>query len=143
MANENPMELAKKILEKVDCGYVNISQELLSAFRLKPKRTTETPPLLVKLGSSSIKKMVFKTLKESNKKLYCDDFGLSIRQQIYFNHHLTTLNQNLLGKARNLKKKCDFEAAYYANGYIWLKKTQHSLPIRISCENDLNFDSKI
>jgi hypothetical protein len=136
-ADENTLQLAETILEKVNCGYTNIKQEILGAYRMKPRRTTDTPALLIKLGSAAVKKMIFKVLKENNVRIYCDEIGLSIKQQIYFNHHLTSVNQKLLGMARQVKKSCNFYSAYYSNGFIWMKRTETAAPLKIEHEDDI------
>ena len=136
-ANEDPTDLATRIILKTGCQFTDLNHQILGAFRLKPKKTTETPPLLVKLASTGIKRAIMTSLKTNNIVIFCDQVGLSIHQQIYFNHHLTPTNQQLLGKVRSIKKQQDFHGAFYANGYIWVKKIEHSTPIRITCENDL------
>jgi hypothetical protein len=139
VANENPAELAARILKAVSTSF-SFETEILSAFRMKAKKPTDTPPLLVKFGSATIKRSIMRTMKGDNnnvRKIFCDEVGLQIKQQIYFNHHLTAKNQILLGKARAMKKKDDYHTAYYSNGLIWVKKTAVSTPIKISSEEDL------
>ena len=135
-ANENTFELASNIIKKTGITVNDPTLFVISANRIKSKRPTEPGPILVKLGSAAIKKRIMEIVKRDRKVINCSDVGLAFDQPIYFNHHLTPTNQRLLGKARMLKKQKGYHAAFYANGYIWFKKLDISIPIKITSDDD-------
>ena len=133
-SNEITQELTLSILNKL-CPNDDIQTCFINAVRMKPRKPTDIPPILCKLNDSKAKYDAIKSINA--KPIYCDQFGLGIHQQIFINHHLTSHNQKLLGKARFMKKNNLLYNCFYANGYVFAKKLENSTPVRISTEDDL------
>ena len=138
--NEKTEDLVIKIIQKLCQAVENMQTNILHVTRLKPKKTTEVSPILVRLMDPRIKIQAMKAINLSP--IYCDDFGLGIHQQIYINHHLTSANQKILGKARHMKKNGKVSSAFYSNGYVYVRKTEHSEATRIISESSLEYFCK-
>ena len=134
--NENTVELATTILHTICPNLLNIGNTTLRAVRIKPKRPSDIPPILVCLPDYTTKICLMKAINE--KPVFCNQIGLGENQQIYMNHHLTGRNQKLLGKARQLRKNKKIERAFYSNGYVYAKKSINSELVKIYNEHDLD-----
>lgn len=57
--------------------------------------------------------------------------------RIYFNDDMTSMKRLLFKKAREIKTKKGYKAAYTLNGNIYIKKREGDTPIKIKSEEDL------
>ena len=138
--NEKTEELAVNIVKFLCPDMELIENRIMNIVRIKPRKPMDISPILVRTLDPRIKISIMKAINKT--KIFCDQFNLGVHKQIFVNNHLTGRNQKLLGRARFLKKAGKIESAYYANGYIYIRKTPNSEPIKILSNHDLEiFDS--
>lgn len=133
-AGENLSNLLQSMftLLNINCG----TEDILTLKRLSSANHSGIPPILVRFGSVSKKENIMSAARQ--RPINCDEIGLGVKQRIYFNHHLTSANQRLLGVARKYRKQHNFKFVWYANGDIFLRKDENSKAYKVTDIRDLN-----
>ena len=107
-----------------------IMETLVSAYYLKTKRAGPRV-LLVAFNSYALKTAVIRTrrLKQI----------LSFKEKnIYINDQLTTVNNDLAVKARQLLKNHSAYSTWVHDGQIFIKWSRNNHPMRVNCAADLS-----
>jgi hypothetical protein len=100
---------------------------------LNSKRKDEKPVHVVRFVSRKTKFMILAAKKrETNKQ-----FKLR-NKYVYINEHLSKSNRALFAAAQERKRALDFKFCWTRGGNIYLRKTENSPIITISCNDDLN-----
>lgn len=108
--------------------------DIVDSFRLGRK---EDGPILVKFRDHSMRKEILRKIKQmkgiTNEK--CHLKGENGR--IYLNEDLPVNKRMLFKKARDIKKREGYAAAFCMNGVVYLRKNDQDPPIKIRNEGDL------
>lgn len=75
---------------------------------------------------------------KKNKNLDAKDLGFEKDGTIYINHDLTTENQRLYKRVREVKRSLNYKYAWVSHGNIYLRKTDNSKPICVTSEQFLD-----
>ena len=97
--------------------------------RISTKNKLNIQPITVQLKSHQTKLDILKAAK--NIVVSCTDIGIEADFRIYIHNQLTSSNQLLLTKARNFRRKHNYEFAWFSRGFIFIRKTKESQVIRV------------
>lgn len=93
-------------------------------------------PIIVTFTKKNIKEKFLSMRKK--KSIYTNEISLcESRHQIFINDFLTKRIKDLFWKTKNLKLEKGYKFLWTRNGTVYLRKTENSEPIKISCEEDL------
>jgi len=114
-----------------------IPNSISTSHRLKTKRKSDFPPIIVRFVSRDIKNKIYNNRKHAKN---ADFSKLSIQgmEKVYVNENLTHLRKNLFWETKQQAKKAGFKFYWtIINGNIFVRKCESTDPILISDENDL------
>lgn len=131
--DENLHDLVERI-----SNYLNIpynATNFLGVSRLASKNQKGVQPVLVRCINVCVKEQFMNAIKD--RPLTCEEIGLGLKQQIYFNHHLTPINQRILGAARKFRKDHHYRFVWFSHGSVFIRKDENSKIIRVNDIQDL------
>lgn len=140
-AGENLTDLVIKIADKLK---VKISQKDFKVTRLVPKEASKKKfsNLLVEFNEFEFKKDLLANRKKTC--LLSGQLGITgDERKIYFFHHLTVHNLNLLNETRKLKESLDIKFVWFQNNQVLVRKAENEKILSIKSKNDLQNFSKI
>jgi regulator of replication initiation timing len=114
---------------KESCNIEVSPTDIVSAYRLKTRRSNAPRPILVTFHSTSLRQKIIKSRRPKQTLVYQ-------HKSIYFNDHLTEMNNELLHKAKTFVKNHDAYAAWVRDGAVFVKWEQDSKPVRIRSYGD-------
>ena len=139
--DETDEELQTKILKLFNAWKVKVVESDISiSHRLFSKNNTTPPPILVKLKDRRLRDKLLKAWKNISDKSQGAVFGNCSRkeQKITITENLSQHYKQLLYKAKLKAGENNYEAVWFFNGKLMIKKNATSKPIRIYSEEDLN-----
>jgi len=135
---ENLADIIIKIGQKIS---VNITSQDIDIVHRPRKNTPTTKPIIAVRFTSYRKKREFyqarfnlKTMKISG---VIESVQHDVEAKIYINENLTQRRQELLAKARKMRKAKKLVRVWTADGKLFVRKTEESRPLRISEDWDL------
>lgn len=140
-AGENLPDLVIKIADKLK---VKISNKDFKVTRLIPKEASKKifSNLLVEFNDFAFKKDLLANRKKTN--LLSGQLGITgDERKIFFFHHLTVHNLNLLNETRKLKESLDIKFVWFQNNQVLVRKAENEKILSIKSKNDLQNFSKI
>lgn len=129
------------LIEKIGkCINVNIPQKEVVSIHRVPHMLSEskTPKnIIVKLSSSILRNNILSAFRLA-KGLKSDQIGIGgTACKIFLNEHLILSRKLLFREARETAKKCHYKHAWVRNANIFVRKTDTSPTLKISCHEDL------
>lgn len=131
--DENLNVLIERISNHLNVPYN--ATNFLGISRLASKNQKGVQPVLVRCINVSVKEQFMNAIKE--RPFTCEEIGLGLKQKIYFNHHLTPINQRILGAARKFRKDNNYRFVWFSYGSVFLRKDENSKIIRVNDIQDL------
>ena len=132
------IRLGEKLQVPVSPEDIEISHKL-STGKNNPKG------IIVKFISHKKKTQFYKKRIELKKVKLSDMFpghssaAFAKSRGIYFNENLTPYRKNIMKKANNMRKDNLLQSAWTLDGKMFVKTSPEGTPIRIYCEDDLNY----
>ncbi|XP_062541487.1 uncharacterized protein LOC134209522 [Armigeres subalbatus] len=131
--DENLCMLVESIARLLDIPFN--AANILGVSRLSSKNQKDIQPVLVRCTTVYVKEQFMNAIK--GRPITCEEIGLGVKQQIFINHHLTSINQRILGATRKFKKDYNYRFVWFANGSVFLRKDENSKIIRVNDVHDL------
>lgn len=131
--DENLHVLIERISNHLDIPF-NASN-FLGVSRMASKNQKGVQPVLVRSVNVRVKEQFMNAVKD--RPFTCEEIGLGLKQQIYFNHHLTPSNQRILGAARKFRKEHNYRFVWFSHGSVFIRKDENSKIIRVHDIHDL------
>lgn len=104
------------------------------------RQTTRTPPILIKLKNTLLKKEILAKKKEYGDLRAKSLFTNAMEgHRIFINNYMTPYNIALLKEAADLKKNYGYAYVWFGGNNVWAKKTidRNSPPIKITSTNTI------
>ena len=134
---ENLADIIIKIGQKISVDIT--SQDIDIVHRLRKK--TQTTKIIIVRFTSYRKKREFYQARFNLKTTKISEIIASVQHEveakIYINENLTQRRQELLAKARKMRKAKKLVRVWTADGKLFVRKTEESRPVRISEDWDL------
>ena len=134
---ENLADIIIKIGQKISVDIT--SQDIDIVHRLR-KKTLTTKPIIVRFTSYRKKREFYQArfnLKTTKISEIIASVQHEVEAKIYINENLTQRRQELLAKARKMRKAKKLVRVWTADGKLFVRKTEESRPVRISEDWDL------
>lgn len=134
---ENLADIIIKIGQKISVDIT--SQDIDIVHRLR-KKTPTTKPIIVRFTSYRKKREFYQArfnLKTTKISEIIESVQHEVEAKIYINENLTQRRQELLAKARKMRKAKKLVRVWTADGKLFVRKTEESRPVRISEDWDL------
>lgn len=134
---ENLADIIIKIGQKISVDIT--SQDIDIVHRLR-KKTPTTKPIIVRFTSYRKKREFYQArfnLKTTKISEIIASVQHEVEAKIYINENLTQRRQELLAKARKMRKAKKLVRVWTADGKLFVRKTEESRPVRISEDWDL------
>ena len=134
---ENLADIIIKIGQKISVDIT--SQDIDIVHRLR-KKTPTTKPIIVRITSYRKKREFYQArfnLETTKISEIIASVQHEVEAKIYINENLTQRRQELLAKARKMRKAKKLVRVWTADGKLFVRKTEESRPVRISEDWDL------
>ena len=134
---ENLADIMIKIGQKISADI--ISQDIDIVYRLRKKAPT-TKPIIVRFTSYRKKREFYQArfnLKTAKISEIIESVQHEVEARIYINENLTRRRQELLAKARKMRKAKNLVRVWTVDGKVFVRKTEEPRPVRISEDWDL------
>ena len=134
---ENLADIIIKIGQKISVDIT--SQDIDIVHRLR-KKTLTAKPIIMRFTSYRKKREFYQArfnLKTTKISEIIESVQHEVEAKIYINENLTQRRQELLAKARKMRKAKKLVRVWTADGKLFVRKTEESRPVRISEDWDL------
>ena len=134
---ENLADIIIKIGQKISVDIT--SQDIDIVHRLR-RKTPTTKPIIVRFTSYRKKREFYQArfnLKTTKISEIIASVQHEVEARIYINENLTQRRQELLAKARKMRKAKKLVRVWTSDGKLFVRKTEESRPVRISEDWDL------
>ena len=134
---ENLADIIIKIGQKISVDIT--SQDIDIVHRLR-KKTPTAKPIIVRFTSYRKKRESYQSrfnLKTTKISEIIESVQHEVEARIYINENLTPRRQELLAKARKMRKAKKLVRVWTVDGKLFVRKTEESRPVRISEDWDL------
>ena len=129
---ENLADIIIKIGQKISVDI--ISQDIDIVHRLR-KTAPTTKPIIVRFTSYRKKREFYQArfnLKTAKISEIIESVQHEVEARIYINENLTRRRQELLAKARKMRKAKNLVRVWTVDGKVFVRKTEESRPVRIT-----------
>ena len=134
---ENLGDIIVKIGQKIS---VHITPEDIDIVHRLRKKTPTTKPIIVRFNSYRMKREFYQArfdLKTTKISEIIESVRHEVEAGIYINDNLAQRRQELLVKARKMRKAKNLVRVWTVDGKVFFRKTEESRPVRISEDWDL------
>lgn len=131
---ENLDTVMSKIGEKL--GMSISSNQIDAIHRVPTKSSTQPKPIVVRFHSRRTKEAIINKARKT--KIQAVDLCVDLPDTpIYVNEHLTQENKRLIHLAGLKRRELKYKFLWTRGGHIFIKKTEESPPIKITCDQDI------
>ena len=133
---ENLPDILTKIGEKLGC---EIQRSDIDVIHRLPGKDNKPRPVIARLVRRSVRDALLKErFKLANVKTHQLDINVNEQNKIFINENLTPDRRKLFYLTRQKKDEKDYKFAWIRNGLIFLRKTENSEVIKVTCMDDLD-----
>lgn len=132
-------ENLKLIFQKI-CQFIDLSFDVnfIEIFRLRPRKLTPSPPIILKFVKLEDKIRFMQCLKPKKHKLTTNIVtGLMPGAPVYISENMSPLYAKLFNRARKLKADNLINSVWFTNNSLFIKISEGSNAVRIQDESDL------
>lgn len=134
-ANENLFDLVSKIGSVIN---YNVTKTQLNYVTRVPSRNSGLPKPIIVSFLNRYAKEDFIAASRISKGLTAANIGFGDSSRIYINDHLTMANKQLLTKAKQSAKNCDFQFIWVKHSKIMARKNATSKVFQIRSDLDIS-----
>ena len=129
-------EVGRALGVEVTDNDISVSHRLPPSKAHKTKKPVGPPPIIAKFVRRDMKEAFYRARMKLKGKT-TNDLGLSEANNIYISESLTASNRQLFNEALKVKKDLHYKFIWSSNGRVFMRATEDSPPILISCSDDL------